>query len=109
MKGRRPRTDDVDRASRKREGPMDDDITTGGRTLSDEDILTVSPAGSTAETERPGPDTDDTDTKDSDGRDGDAKDQQDGDAGDQQDADGTDTQDSDTTDAKDSDGTDSAS
>lgn len=83
---------------------MDDDTTTGGRTLSDEDILTVSPAASAAETERPR--KDDTDSQDADGRDGDATDQQDGDA---KDADGTDTQDSDTKDSKDSDGTDAAS
>ena len=78
-----------------------DEATTGDRTLSDEDILTVSP-GCSAETERPR--KDDTDSQDADGRDGDATDQQDGDAKDQQDADGTDTQDSDTTDSKDSDG-----
>jgi hypothetical protein len=93
----------MDRRGRQRM----DEATTGHRALSDEDILTVSPAASTAETERPR--KDDTDSQDADGRDGDGTDQQDGDAKDQQDADGTDTQDSDTTDSKDSDGTDSAS
>ena len=63
-----------------------DEARTGDRTLSDEDILTVSPSASSAETERPR--KDDTDS---------------------QDADGTDQQDSDTTDSKDSDGTDAAS
>jgi hypothetical protein len=91
---------------RRRRRPMDES-TTGDRTLSDEDILTVAPSASSAETERPR--KDDTDSQDADGRDGDATDQQDGDAKDQQDADGTDQQDSDTTDSKDSDGTDAAS
>ena len=86
--------------------PMDE-ATTGDRTLSDEDILTVSPAASAAETEQPK--KDDTDSQDADGRDGDATDQQDGDAKDQHDADGTDKHDSDTTDSKDSDGTDAPS
>jgi hypothetical protein len=90
---------------RRRRRPMDE--STGHRTLSDEDILTVTPTVSSAETERPR--KDDTDSQDADGRDGDATDQQDGDAKDQQDADGTDQQDSDTTDSKDSDGTDAAS
>ena len=78
-----------------------DEATTGDRTLSDEDILTVSPAAGGAETERPK--KDDTDSQDADGRDGDATDQQDGDAKDQHDADGTDKHDSDTN------GTDAAS
>ena len=63
-----------------------DEATTGDRTLSDEDILTVSPAASAAETEQPK--KDDTDS---------------------QDADGTDKHDSDTKDSKDSDGTDAPS
>jgi hypothetical protein len=84
-----------------------DEATTGHRTLSDDDILTVSPAASAAKPERPR--KDDTDSQYAYGRDGDATDQQDGDAKDQQDADGTDKQDSDTTDSKDSDGTDAAS
>jgi hypothetical protein len=81
-----------------------DEATTGDRTLSDEDILTVTPSASVGEAETPR--KDDTDSQDADGRDGDATDQQDGDA---KDADGTDTQDSDTKDSKDSDGTDAAS
>ena len=81
-----------------------DETTTGDRTLSDEDILSVAPSASAGETERPK--TDDTDSQDADGRDGDSTDQQDGDA---KDADGTDTQDSDTKDSKDSDGTDAPS
>jgi hypothetical protein len=63
-----------------------DEATTGDRTLTDEDILTVSPSASTAETERPMPDQDGTDTQDQDGKDS-------------QDTDGTDSQDTDGTDA----------
>lgn len=76
-----------------------DETTSGERTLSDEDIVTVSPAASTTEMERPGPDTDDTDSQDAD----------DADTEDQQDSDGTDAQDSDATDSKDSDTTDATS
>jgi hypothetical protein len=64
-----------------------DEATTGDRTLTDEDILTVS-AASTDVPERPMPDEDGTDT---------------------QDQDGTDSQDTDGTDSKDTDGTDAAS
>jgi hypothetical protein len=64
-----------------------DEATTGDRTLTDEDILTVSPAAST-ETERPMPDGDDSDSDDSDSDDSDS-----------QDTDGTDSQDTDGTDA----------
>ena len=73
-----------------------DEATTGDRTLADEDILTVSPSASTAETERPMPDSDGTDTQDQDGTDS-------------QDQDGTDTQDQDGMDSQDTDGTDAAS
>ena len=65
-----------------------DEATTGGRTLTDEDILTVAPGASTTASERPMPDGDDEDSQDSDG---------------------TDSQDTDGTDSKDSDGTDAAS
>ena len=65
-----------------------DETTTGDRTLTDEDILTVAPGSASAETERPMPDSDGTDSQDSDG---------------------TDSQDSDGTDSQDNDGTDSAS
>ena len=65
-----------------------DEATTGDRTLTDEDILTVSPAASTTSSERPKPDGDDSDSQDSDSDDSDS-----------QDSDGTDSQDSDGTDA----------
>ena len=55
-----------------------DEATTDGRTLSDEDILTVSPAASAAETEQPK--KDDTDSQDSDGTRRRREGQQDGDA-----------------------------
>jgi hypothetical protein len=73
-----------------------DEATTGDRTLTDEDILTVSPSASTTESERPMPDQDGTDTQDQDGTD-------------TQDQDGTDSQDTDGTDSQDTDGTDAAS
>ena len=65
-----------------------DEATTGDRTLTDEDILTVTPGSTTTASERPMPDGDDEDSQDSDG---------------------TDSQDSDGTDSKDTDGTDAAS
>jgi len=65
-----------------------DEATTGDRTLTDEDILTVSPAATTTASERPMPDGDDSDSDDSDSDDSDS-----------QDSDGTDSQDSDGTDA----------
>ena len=64
-----------------------DEATTGDRTLTDEEILTVAP-GATTVSERPMPDGDDEDSKDSDG---------------------TDSKDTDGTDSKDADGTDAAS
>jgi hypothetical protein len=69
------------------------EATTGDRTLTDEDILTVSPAASTTSSERPKPNGDDSDSQDSDSDDSDSDDS------DSQDADGTDSQDSDGTDA----------
>ena len=68
-----------------------DEATTGDRTLTDEDILTVAPGSATTETERPMPDGDDTDDTDS----TDSKD--------------SDSDDTDSTDSKDADGTDAAS
>ena len=65
-----------------------DEATTGDRTLTDEDILTVAPGSATAASERPMPDGDDEDSQDSDD---------------------TDSQDTDGTDSQDNDGTDSAS
>ena len=65
-----------------------DEATTGDRTLTDEDIVTVAPGSATTETERPMPDGDDEDSQDSDD---------------------TDSQDTDGTDSQDTDGTDSAS
>ena len=65
-----------------------DEATTGDRTLTDGDILTVSSSAGTAETERPMPDEDGTDS---------------------QDQDGTDSKDTDGTDSQDTDGTDAAS
>jgi hypothetical protein len=73
-----------------------DETTTGDRTLTDEDILTVTPGASTEVPERPMPDEDGTDTQDQDGTD-------------TQDQDGTDSQDTDGTDSQDTDGTDAAS
>jgi hypothetical protein len=68
-----------------------DEATTGDRTLTDEDILTVVPDSTTAASERPMPDGDDTDDTDS----TDSKD--------------SDSDDTDSTDSKDADGTDAAS
>ena len=65
-----------------------DEATTGDRTLTDEDILTVAPGSTTMASETPTPDGDDEDSQDSDG---------------------TDSGDSDGTDSKDADGTDAAS
>ena len=61
-----------------------DEATTGDRTLTDEDILTVAGSAATASV-RPMPDGDDEDSQDTDG-----KDSQDTDGTDSQDADGTD-------------------
>ena len=72
------------------------DATTGDRTLTDEEILTVAPGSTSMASERPMPDGDDSDSKDSDGTDS-------------KDSDGTDSKDSDGTDSKDTDGTDAAS
>jgi hypothetical protein len=72
-----------------------DEATT--RSLSDEDIETVTPGSASTVEERPR-DEDGTDSKDADGTDGDAEDQQDGDSTDSQDADGTDSKDTDGTD-----------
>ena len=69
-----------------------DEATTGDRTLTDEDILTVSPSASAAETERPMPDGDDSDDSDSDDSDSDDSDSQDSDGTDSQDSDGTDAE-----------------
>jgi hypothetical protein len=65
-----------------------DEATTGDRTLTDEDILTVAPGSSMTASETPKPDGDDEDSQDSDG---------------------TDSTDTDGTDSKDTDGTDAAS
>jgi hypothetical protein len=65
-----------------------DEATTGDRTLTDEDILTVAPGSTTTASETPMPDGDDEDSQDSDG---------------------TDSKDTDGTDSKDTDGTDTAS
>jgi hypothetical protein len=72
-----------------------DEATT--RSLTDEDIETVTPGSASTVEERPR-DEDGTDSKDADGTDGDAEDQQDGDSTDSQDADGTDSKDTDGTD-----------
>jgi hypothetical protein len=74
-----------------------DETTT--RSLSDEDIETVTPGSASTVEERPR-DEDGTDSQDADGTDGDAQDGKDGDSrdSDSQDADGTDTRDSDGTD-----------
>jgi hypothetical protein len=77
-----------------------DEATT--RSLSDEDIETVTPGSASTVEERPR-DEDGTDSQDADGTDGDAQDQQDGDSSD------ADSQDADGTDSKDTDGTDQAS
>jgi hypothetical protein len=69
-----------------------DEATT--RSLTDEDIETVTPGSASTVEERPR-DEDGTDSKDADGTDGDAEDQQDGDSTDSQDADGTDSKDTD--------------
>jgi hypothetical protein len=73
-----------------------DETTTGDRTLTDEDILTVAPGSNTMASETPMPDGDDEDSQDSDGTDS-------------KDTDGTDSKDTDGTDSKDTDGTDSTS
>ncbi|HKE53881.1 MAG TPA: hypothetical protein VKC55_03840 [Actinomycetota bacterium] len=65
-----------------------DEATTGDRTLTDEDILTVAPGSSTVTSERPTPDGDDSDDTDSsDSKDSDSDDT---DSSDSTDADGTD-------------------
>ena len=73
-----------------------DEATTGDRTLTDEDILTVAPGSSITASERPMPDGDDSDSDDSDDTDSD-------------DSDDMDSDDTDSTDSKDADGTDAAS
>jgi hypothetical protein len=67
-----------------------DEATTGDRTLTDEDILTVAPGSSITASETPKPDGDDSDSDDSD-------------------SDDSDSDDSDSTDTKDADGTDAPS
>jgi hypothetical protein len=94
------------------EATVDESITEQ-RTLSDDDIQTISPPVGSAQTERP-QDTDGKDTRDADGKDGDATDMRDGDAKDSdaqdsQDQDAQDMKDADGTDAQDSDGTDARS
>lgn len=69
-----------------------DEATTGDRTLTDEDILTVAPGSSTVTSERPMPDGDDSDdSDDSDSTDSKDSDSDDTDSTDSTDADGTDT------------------
>lgn len=64
-----------------------DEATTGDRTLTDEDILTVAPGTSITASETPKPDGDDSDSDDSDSTDSDSDDS---DSTDTKDADGTD-------------------
>lgn len=69
-----------------------DEATTGDRTLTDEDILTVAPGSSTVTSERPMPDGDDSDdSDDTDSTDSKDSDSDDTDSTDSTDADGTDT------------------
>ena len=68
-----------------------DEATTGDRTLTDEDILTVAPGSSITASETPKPDGDDSDDSDSDDSDSDDSDSDDSDSTDTKDADGTDT------------------
>ena len=67
-----------------------DETTTGDRTLTDEDILTIAPGANIAASERPMPDEDDSDDTDSDDSDSDDSDSTDSDSTDSKDADGTD-------------------
>jgi|SoiMetStandDraft_5_1073268.scaffolds.fasta_scaffold08067_3 hypothetical protein len=67
-----------------------DEATTGDRTLTDEDILTVAPGSSITASETPKPDGDDSDDSDSDDSDSDDSDSDDSDSTDTKDADGTD-------------------
>jgi len=67
-----------------------DEATTGDRTLTDEDILTVAPGSSITASETPKPDGDDSDDSDSDNSDSDDSDSDDSDSTDTKDADGTD-------------------
>lgn len=67
-----------------------DEATTGDRTLTDEDILTVAPGSSITASETPKPDGDDSDGSDSDDSDSDDSDSDDSDSTDTKDADGTD-------------------
>ena len=67
-----------------------DEATTGDRTLTDEDILTVAPGSSITAFETPKPDGDDSDDSDSDDSDSDDSDSDDSDSTDTKDADGTD-------------------
>jgi hypothetical protein len=67
-----------------------DEATTGDRTLTDEDILTVAPGANITSSERPMPDGDDSDDSDSDDSDSDDSDSDDSDSTDTKDADGTD-------------------
>lgn len=67
-----------------------DETTTGDRTLTDEDILTVAPGSSITASETPKPDGDDSDDSDSDDSDSDDSDSDDSDSTDTKDADGTD-------------------
>jgi hypothetical protein len=73
-----------------------DEATTGDRTLTDEDILTVAPGSSTVTSERPMPDGDDSDSDDTDSTDS-------------KDSDSDDTDSTDSTDSTDADGIDAAS
>ena len=69
------------------------EATTGDRTLTDEDILTVAPGSSITASETPKPDgddSDDSDDSDSDDSDSDDSDSDDSDSTDTKDADGTD-------------------
>jgi hypothetical protein len=72
------------------------DPTDDAKTLSDEDITTISGGTGSAETERPPQDADGTDTQDSD--DMDSTDSDDKDSTDSDDKDSTDSQDTDSTD-----------
>jgi hypothetical protein len=73
------------------------DPTDDAKTLSDEDITTISGSAGSSETERPPQDADGTDTQDADDQDTtDTKDDQD--STDTRDQDGTDSQDTDSTD-----------
>src|SRR5919201_817950 len=93
-------------ASLSEEADVDEPTT--DRTLSDDDIETISPPVGSASTERP-QDADGTDMRDGNARDQDARDSQDTDSKDMKDADGTDTRDTDGTDSRDTDGTDQRS